>query len=147
MLILEEDINILGYFRLFKDDKLKEQDIERDQSNVMSEKSDTRICARDSLLRYTPQDQLLISKSLASLREIQFSKQEFLTGKPISDIKFSHLDSQNNNLFYSFNDQLNYILATYFGKSEIMERTVDKFLSNLLIVPLTEKLSCQNANK
>ena len=91
--------------------------------------------------------EFLISESSSFLREIRFSEQEFPTGKPVSDIQYHHPSSQNNNLFHLFNDQLDYVLTTYFAKFEIIKGNIDRFLSNLLMAPLTEKLSYQNANK
>ena len=96
---------------------------------------------------HTPQDGLLANELSTSLREFRFSKQEFPTSKPVSNIKYPHLGFQNNNLFHLFNDQLNYILATYFAESETTKGNVDRFVSNPLMAPLTMKLSYQNDDK
>lgn len=101
----------------------------------------------DMFLGCKSQDRLLKSDSLSSLNKIRFSDQEFATGTLVSNFKFNYLRSQNYNLFYPFHNQLDYVLAHYFAKSKITKSNVDKFLSELLIAPLTEKLSYQNANK
>ena len=82
-----------------------------------------------------------------SLREVRLSEQEFLVGIPISNIKYDHPRSQNDNLFSLFHNQLDYILAYYFLESETTKGNEDKFMSNLLIAPPTEKLSYQNTDK
>ena len=68
-------------------------------------------------------------------------------GTPISNIKYDHPGSQNDNLFYPFHNQLDYALAHYFAESETTKGNVDKFLSNPLMAPLIKKLSHQNADK
>ncbi len=75
------------------------------------------------------------------------SKSEFLVGTPVSDIRDEHLGSHNNNLFYPFNDQLDYALTNYFAKPETTKRNVDKFLSNPLLKPITKKLSYCNTDE
>ena len=45
------------------------------------------------------------------------------------------------------NDQLDHALANYFAESQTTKSNVNRFLSNLLMAPLTEKLSYQNADK
>ena len=82
-----------------------------------------------------------------NFREITFNEFEFLVGTPVLDIRYEYLRSQNNNLFYPFNDQLNYILANYFAKSETIKCNVNKFLSNLLIKPITKKVSYCNIDE
>lgn len=62
-------------------------------------------------------------------------------------MKYHHLDFKNNNLFYPFNNQLDYIFANYFLEFKTTKDNIDKFLSNLLIVPLIKELSYENANK
>lgn len=84
-----------------------------------------------------PQDGFFASELSLSLRKVRFNKQKFPISKLILDIKYHHLDFQNNNLFYLFNDQLDYILANYFTESEITKNNVDRFLFDLLIAPLT----------
>ena len=98
------------------------------------------------LLRYTPQDGLFAIKSSSSLREIQFSHQKFLAGKPISDIKYKYLRSQNNHTFYLFNNQLDYLQAQYFAKFEITKGNIGRFLFDLFIVLLIIKLFYQNTS-
>ncbi len=117
--ISEEDENILDNFGLYEDEEsiLEEQDIEEDHRNLVSKSSDTRSYVKDGLSRRTPQDGLLTSESSSSLREVRFSEQEFSAGIPVSDIKYHHLGSQNNNPFHPFNDKLDYSPSTYFVKS------------------------------
>ena len=126
---------------------LEEQDIEEDHRNLGGKSSDTRSCARDGLSGRTPQAGLLGSELSSSLREVRFSDQEFAAGTSVSNIKYNHPGFQNNNFFYPFYDQLDYRLAKYFAESETTKSNVDKFLSEVLMAPLTEKLSYQNANK
>ncbi len=114
---------------------------------MVGESSDTGSHARDSLSERITQDGLLASELSPSLREIRFSKQEFPAGIPVSDIKYQHPGSQNNNLFHPFNDQLDYVLATYFAESETTKGNVDRFLSDPLMAPLTKKLSYRNADE
>ena len=85
---------------------------------------------------YIPQ--LLILILTLALTLIALSIASFLIY--LSNIKYNHLRIQNNNFFYSFHDQLNYGLAKYFAQSETTKINVDKFLSEPLMVLLTEKL-------
>ncbi len=55
--------------------------------------------------------------------------------------------SRSNNPFHLFEDQLDYALAHYFAESETTKCNVDKFMSNLLIKPITEKLSYHNTDE
>ncbi len=96
---------------------------------------------------HTPQAGLLGSESLSSLKEVRFCDQEFATGTPVSNIKYNHLEIQNNNSFYPFHEQLDYRLDKYFAKSETTKDNVYKFLSESLMPPLTEKLSYRNVDK
>ena len=59
-----------------------------------------------------------------------FTKSKFPSGTPILDTRYEHLENQNNNPFYSFNSQLNYVLAHYFANSETTKRNIHKFLTN-----------------
>ncbi len=104
MPIPEEDNHTSENFGSHEDDKSEEQDIERDYRNSVGENSDTRSCARDSLSRCTLQDRLLANELSVSLKEVKFSEQELPISKPVSDMKYPYLDSQNNNLFHSFNN-------------------------------------------
>ncbi len=137
--ILGKDKNISDNFGLHEEKVsiLEEQDIEGDYRNSVSESSDIGSHVRDGLSRRTPQDGLLVKELSSSLREVRFSEQEFPASIPISNIKYHHLDSQNDNLFYPFNDQLDYALATYFIESETTKGNIDRFLSNLLMAPLS----------
>ncbi len=66
---------------------------------------------------------------------------------PVLDIKYHHPGSQDDNPFHPFNDQLDYALVTYFAEFEATKDNVDRFLSNLLMSLLTEKLSYRNIDK
>ena len=149
MPIPEEDNNASENFGPHEDEEsvLEDQDIEEDHTNLIGKNLDIRSRARDGLSRRTPQNGLFANESSSSLKEIKFSEQEFLAGKPISNIKYYHLGSQNNNLFYPFNNQLYYTFTTYFAESENTKGNVKRFLSNPLMAPLTKKLSYQNADK
>ncbi len=144
-----ENENTSDNFGLHEDEKsiLEEQDIEGDHRYSVGESLDTRSHARDGLSGRTSQDGFLASESSSSLREVRFSEQEFPAGISVSDIKNYHPGSQNDNPFHPFNDQLDYALTTYFAESETTKGNVDRFLSNPLMAPLTEKLSYRNADK
>lgn len=80
-------------------------------------------------------------------REVIFGKSEFSANTPVLDTQYKYLGSQNNNLFYLFNDQLNYALTYYFAESETTKSNVDKFLINSLMKPIIKKLLYYNADK
>lgn len=147
--MLEENDDISDNFGPHKDEKstLKEQDIEEDDENLVDESSNTKNCIKDDLSGCIPQNGLLTSELSSSLREISFYKPEFPAAKPVLDIKYYYSDSQNNNPHYLFNDQLDYVLANYFGESETKKSNINIFLSHSLIVLLLQKLSYQNAYK
>lgn len=92
----------------------KWQDGKDDHRNKIAKSSDNKRLT-NILSRHTLQDGLLANELLSSLRKVRFNKQEFSSGKPISDIKYHHLGSENNNLFHPFNNQLNYKLVKYFA--------------------------------
>ena len=120
---------------------LEEKDFGKDYTNLVGKNSDTRSRLKDGLSRPIPKDDLLASESILSLKEFKFSEIEFSIGKPVLDIQYHHLGSQNNNLFHQFNNYLDYILAIYFLKFETRKSNIDRFLSDLLIPSLTKKLS------
>ncbi len=101
----------------------------------------------DTLTKDTPWKGLFASESLLTLREEWFSSHEFPASTPISDKKYKHPGSKHKNSFYSFNDQLDYGLAHYFAESETTKGNVNKFLTDPLMAPLTEKLSYKNADE
>ena len=146
MPMLGKDDNVSENFALCEDEKstLEAQNIKRDYKVSVSKSLDRGRRARTGR---TPQDGLLGSNSLSSLREVKFNKQEFPTGTLVSSIKYDHLESQNDNFFYSFYNQLDYLQAYYFIEFEITKDNLDQFLSNPFITPFTEKLSDQNADK
>ena len=76
-----------------------------------------------------------------------FGKSEFLIGTQVLDTRYKHFGSQNNNPFYPFNDQLDYVLADYFAESKTTKHNIDKFLSNLLIKSVIQNLSYCNVNE
>lgn len=147
--MLKKKNDILEIFGSYKDEKfiLQKQDIEKDYTNLVGKSLNTRSYAKKSLLRYIPQNRLYANELLSFLREISFIDQEFFVDKPISDIKYYYLNSLNNNFFNLFNNQLNYVLANYFAKSETRKDNINRFLSDLLMVLLIKKLFYQNANK
>ena len=121
--------------------------MERNYRDLVGKSLDTGSRARNGLSGHTFLAGLLASASSSSLRKVRFSEQEFLAGKLVSDTKYHHPGSQNNNPFYPFDNQLDYALANYFVESKTTKSNVDRFLSNPLMIPLTEKLSYQNADK
>ena len=114
---------------------------------MVGKSSDTRSCTRDGLSGRTSQDKFYASELSSSLRKITFSEHEFSASKLVSDIKYHHLSSQNNNVFHPFNDQLDYSLGNYYEESKTTKGYVDIFLSNPLMAPFTEKLSYQNTDE
>ncbi len=94
---------------------------------------------RPTIPNWIPRNGLL-SELSRNFREVTFSESEFSIGTPVSDTRYVHPGSQNSNLFYPFNYQLDYILAHYFSESETTKHNVDKFLSNLLMKLITKKL-------
>ena len=149
MPMLRENDNLSENFGSHKGEKstLEEQKMEGDYKDLVSKNSNTGSRARDGLSEYTPQAGLLASELSSSLRQVTSSKQDFPAGKPVSNIKYYYRGSKNNNLFYPFNDQLDYALANYFPDFESTKSNVDRFLPDLLMVPLTENLSFQNVDK
>ena len=140
--ILGEDENISNNDGLYENKKsiLEEQDIEKNHKNLEGKSLNTRSRAKNGLSRRNPQARLFKNLLSSSLKEVRFNIEEFATGILVSNIKYNEFGFQNNNLFYLFHNQLNYGLAKYFAKSEIAKNILDKFLSELLMALLTEKL-------
>lgn len=101
---------------------------------------------RPTIPNSTPQNKLLGELS-RNFKEITFGKPNFLVNISVFDIRFIYPESLNNNVFYPFNAQLNYILAYYFADSETIKYNVNKFLFNPLMKPITKKLLYCNANQ
>lgn len=99
-----------------------------------------------TLSDFTPQNKLL-NKLSSTFKEITFSESKFSASTPILNTRYKHSGTQNKNRFHLFNDQHDYALAHYFAKSETTKRNIDKFLSNLLMKPITKKLSYRNADE
>ena len=76
-----------------------------------------------------------------------FSKSKFLFGIPVLDNKYKYPENQNNNLFYLFNDQLDYILTHYFANLKTIKYNIDNFLTNLLIKAIIKNLLYYNTDK
>lgn len=76
-----------------------------------------------------------------------FSEFKSIANILVLDTLYKYLRSQNNKLFYLFNDQLDYILAYYFTKSETTKRNIDRFFINLLMKLITKKLLYRNRDK
>ena len=148
--MLAEDDNASDYFMHHKEEEYllgnKGQDVEEDQRDWVG-KSSNNESIKHMLPGCTSQDGLFRSKSSSSLKEVRFSKQECPTGTLISNIKYDHSRSQNNNPFHPFNDQFNYVLAHYFTESKITKGNVDRLLFNTLMAPLTEKLFYGNPDE
>lgn len=105
------------------------QNIKKNHRDLISKNSNIKSYIRDSLLKHIFQDGLLRNKLLSSPKKVRFNIQEFSINILISNIKYLSPRSQNNNLFYLFYNQLNYILAYYFAKSKITKNNINKFLS------------------
>ena len=76
-----------------------------------------------------------------------FSESKFPASTLISNIRYKQPRSQNNNSFYPFNGQLDYILVHYFAHSETTKLNVDEFFINLLMKPMTKDLPYCNADE
>ncbi len=148
-LIPRENDNVSKNLKFHEDEKstIKEQDIEKNHKNLVSKNSDTRSYAKNGLLEYTPQTGLLRSELSSFLNEIKFSDKEFVAGIFLLNIKYNYPEFQNNNLFYPLHDQFDYRLAKYFAEFKNTKSNIDKFLFELLMVLLTEKLFYQNMDK
>ena len=118
-----------------------------DGSQLLDETNYTIRDATDSPTKRISRNGLLTSESLSSLREEWFTGKEFPAGTPVSDIKYNHPGLKHQNSFYPFNDQLDYALTHYFAESEMTKGNVNKFLSDLLMTPLTKKLFYKNTDE
>lgn len=76
-----------------------------------------------------------------------FSESEFPVNISVLDTRHVQFESRNTNLFYLFNDQLDYAQAHNFAESETTRCNDDKYLSNLQMKPITKKLSYCNVDK
>ncbi len=101
----------------------------------------------EMLIKHTTRKRLLASRSLLALKEEWFCSYGFPVDTPISDKKYRYPRSNHENSFYPFNDQQDYAIAHYFADSETTKGNMNKFLIDLLITPLTKKLSYKNADK
>lgn len=99
-----------------------------------------------SLSEFTSQTSLL-SDSSSSLQEVTFSETEYQAGTLISNIKYRHSGYQHDNVFYPFDNDVDYALAHWFVESKITKGNVDKFLTNFLMKSITKQLSYWNTIK
>ena len=101
-----KDDDVSENFGLYKDEEsiLKEQEMEGDQRDLVGKSLNIGSCAIDGLSGHIPQVGVLVCELSSSLREVRLNKQEFLAGKPESNIKYHYPGSQNNDHFYLFND-------------------------------------------
>lgn len=93
MVILGEDNNVLDHFGPYENEKstLKVQNIEENHSDLITQSSDIGGSIKNSLSEHIPQDELLKSKLLLSLREVKIGDQEFATDTSISNIIYNYL--------------------------------------------------------
>lgn len=83
-----------------------------------------------------------LSGKLSSIfREMTFNKCKFSAGIQVSDAEYKYAEKQMNYPFYLINDQLDYTLAHILKELETTKGNVNTFLTNLLIKPITKKLS------
>ncbi len=101
---------------------------------------------RPITLNWTPRNGLL-SELPRNFREVTFSRSEFPVSTPVSDTRYVLSESQSNNPFYPFNNQLDYAMAHYFAESETTKCNVNKFLSNLLMELITKQLLYCNTDE
>lgn len=99
------------------------------------------------LSQYILQDRFFVNKLLLFLKKIWLSEQNIFAGIYISNIKFNYPKSQNINIYYLFNNRLDYVLAYYFAKSETIKCNMNRFLSNSLIALFIKKLFYYNTDK
>ena len=121
----EGDESTSKYFESHKDKKyiLDEQDIEKDYIDSVSKSSDTGNRARNCLSGRTSKNELFVNESSSSLIEVRFGKQDLPADKLISDIKYHHLYSQNDNLLYPFNNHLTMHLSTILKNLKLQTAT------------------------
>ena len=112
-------------------------DISNDEEDIRPANIDKERLATPN---WTSQNRLL-SELSSTFREVMFSECKFSVRISILDTKYKHSGSQNHNLFYPFNGQLDYLLAHYFVDSETTKHNVDKFLTNSFMKPITKDLS------
>lgn len=79
-----------------------------------------------TLLVSTSQNRLL-SELFSTFRKITFSKSEFSTDSPVLETRYKYLESQKENLYYPFNDQVDCTLAYYFVELETIKCNINKF--------------------
>ena len=119
-------------------------------TNINNNKKDIRLADIDkekpAIPNWMSQNGLLIELSL-TFKEVTFNEYKFPAGILVLDTRFKHPGSQNNNFLYNFNDQLDYLLAHYFANSETTKCNIDKFITNLLMKPITKDLSYCNADE
>lgn len=95
---------------------------------------------------FMPQNGLLNELS-STFKKVTFSESKFLVRTLVSNTWYKYFGTQNKNLFYLLNDQLDYALTHYFAELETTKYNIDKFLSNLLIKLITKKLSYCNLDE
>lgn len=76
-----------------------------------------------------------------------FGKSKFIASISILKTRYKHPENQNNNLFYPFNNQINYALADYFSDFETTKCNVNRFFTKLIIKPIIKNLSYRNRDK
>lgn len=71
---MRKDNNLLNNFRPHKDERLtlKNDNIEENYNDLISKSSDTKIFIKVNLLRYSPQNRLLVYMMLLSFQELRF---------------------------------------------------------------------------
>ena len=99
------------------------------------------------LIKKTPWDRLLASEFLSLFKKKWFSRNEFFTCIPISNIKYNYLGLKHQNNFHLFNNQRDYALTHYFAKSKTTKSNVKKFLTDPLMIFLIKKMLYKNTNK
>ena len=124
-------------------ERIRPVDMNNDEKDIRPADIDKKMLATPN---WTSQNSLL-SKLSSTFREITFNKSEFSAGTLVLDTRYKHPRSQNNNLFYLFNGQLDYALAYYFVDLEITKHNIDKFFTNPLIKPITKDLLYCNVDE
>lgn len=93
----EEDIGLRA--SNYNDKRIRLRPANNMDSNNNRDIAQQRLTTPDWILR-----KRLLSELSRNFKKVMFSKSSFLFGISLLDIRYEHPGSQNNNLFYSFNN-------------------------------------------
>lgn len=78
---------------------------------------------------------------------MMFSKYKILAGILILNTRYKHPVDKNNNIFYLFKNQVDYILVYFFADSETTKCNIDKFFAHPIIKFITQNLLSRSTDK